>query len=117
MKITGANDDSPSVDLIKQQEERLSEIPQCDSMVMIKKGGGEMGCSASSDLRLEDDHSSDQESTSTQADSTDSSEVLNEVTSVERSSSESSDDDTDDEDFLDLLVNTLDGEFDPDLLF
>jgi len=145
VKITGANCDSSFVDTIRQQEPHeevvqqpqtlLFEIPKSDSTVMSKSSGEvekSVGCtrvsSSSKDVIQEEGavlSSSESMSTTTQRGSTtDGDKVWHEVTSIELSASESivssssSEDDTaNDEDFLDLLANTLDDEFDLDLMF
>jgi len=145
VKITGANCDSSFVDTIhpqqqlnevvvqEQEQTLLFEIPKSDSTVMSKssgEGGEIVGCalaSSSSEDVIQDEgavqSSSESTSTTTQGGSNDDVEVWHEVTSIELSasdattSSSSEDDTTDDEDFLDLLANTLDDEFDLDLMF
>ncbi len=132
VKITGADFDSFSMEQIEQQQQHevqkqgLLEIPKSGSTVMNKSGGDEdVGYLASpSDVCQGGEillSSSDQESTTFQSGSNDTDEALHEVNSIEKSASESitssSEDDTDDEDFLDLLANSLDGEFDFDLMF
>lgn len=116
MKTTGANFDS-SMDNLKQQQ--LSGLPMSSPLVKNKESE-EVGSMVDSD-------SQDEASSEAQA-SVNANELKNQETSVkavgldttgmevptlECCSPESSDDDID---FLDLLVDSLDGEFDPDLL-
>ena len=128
MKITGANFYSSTMDEIKRQhevheEQQLSNIPKSDSTAMSKSGGElDVGCLVSLSGVSRDGEvlpsSSDQESTTTKGGSTVGDDC--EVTSVERSASESScssEDNTDDEDFLDILANSLDEEFDLEMVF
>ncbi len=131
MKITGADVDSSSMDKIEQQQHEVQEggifkIPKSGSTVMNKGSGDEgVGCLASSSDVSQGGEivlsSLDQESTTFPSGTNDSDEALHEVTSIEKSASESitssSEEETDDEDFLDLLANGLDGEFDFDLVF
>jgi hypothetical protein len=134
VKITGANFDSSSMDKItqvQQQQQRqyevpttphvqqqLSQLPMSEyvSSVTMKSGsnGGEDENVASDDVIQGGEGvllltCLDQESTTTTITQRSASESI--------TTSSTSDDDTDDEDFLDLLANTLDGEFDLDLVF
>ena len=119
---------------VPTQQQQLSQLPMLDydSSVTMKSGGcgGEYEDVASDDVIQGGEgvlllpSCLDQESTTTTQDGStdDVDDARQEVTSMELSASESitttsSDDDTDDEDFLDLLANTLDGEFDLDLVF
>lgn len=115
MKSTGALFESSDMDkTVKQHEQdmQLAGLPTCDSE-MMSKGDGEVivnGSSSTPDFKSVEvvagnEVLNHQDSTTTLETSSESSES---------SSFESSDDDGDD--FLDLLVDSLDGEFDPDLL-
>lgn len=128
MKITGANFDSSSMDEIKRQhevyeEQQLSKIPKSVSTVMSKSGGElDVGFPSSPSCVSRDGEVLqsflDQESTATVCASTVSYDC--EVILVGRSASESScssEDNTDDEDFLDILANSLDEEFDLEMVF
>jgi len=114
---SGALFDSSSIyKTVKQHEQdmQLAGLPTCDSE-MMSKGDGE--------VIVNDDSSSTPDFKSVEAvagnevlnhqDSTSTLETSS-TESSESSSFESSDDDSDD--FLDLLVDSLDGEFDPELL-
>ena len=113
---SGALFESASMDkTVKQHEQdmQLAGLPTCDSE-MMSKGDGEV---------VEDGSSSTPGFQSVEAvagnevlnhqDSTSTLETSSTSESSESSSFQSSDDDSDD--FLDLLVDSLDGEFDPAL--
>lgn len=116
MKITGAKFDSSKDNA--QQQQQPSGLPMCDSTVTNKEGEG-IGSTVPSDApdeALVEAVSSvteaiGREDTQVAADC----EVINvgDVTTLEGGMPDSSDDDVD---FLDLLVDSLDGEFDPELL-
>lgn len=109
---SGANFDS-SLDktVIKQpqQQERTqpSGLPTCDSTVKDKRGEEVVNSSTPDAMSVE--------ATNTVNDVMihQGNNKDDDPPTLESSSSESSDDD---EDFLDLLVDTLDGEFDPQLM-
>ena len=109
---SGANFDS-SLDktVIKQhqQQERtqLSGLPTCDSTVKDKKGEDVVNSSTPDVMSVEATNTVN-DVMNHQGNSKD-----DDPPTLESSSPESSDDD---EDFLDLLVDTLDGEFDPQLM-
>eukprot|EP01083_Nonionella_stella_P095511 268172_1 len=116
---SGAFFDSSVDKTVKQhyQGTKLAGLPTCDSEVMNKEGDGEvivdgnvMSSSSSPDFMSVEAVAGNevlnhQDSTSTLETSSSS--------SSESGSFESSDDG---DDFLDLLVDSLDGEFDPELL-
>ena len=109
---SGANFDS-SLDktVIKQhqQQEKAqpSGLPTCDSMVKDKKGEEVVNSSTPDAMSVEATNKVNDVMIHQGNNKDDDPPTL------ESSSSESSDDD---EDFLDLLVDTLDGEFDPQLM-
>ena len=113
---SGALFDSSDMDkTVKQhdQDMQLAGLPTCDSTVM-NEGDGKVIVDVSSstpDFKSVEDVVAGNEVLSHQ-DSTTTVETSS--TSGESSSFESSDDDSDD--FLDLLVDSLDGEFDPALM-
>lgn len=113
---SGALFESSDMDkTVKQHEQdmQLAGLPTCDSTVM-NEGEGKVivdGSSSTPDFKSVEAVAGNevlnhQDSTSTLETSS--------FESSESSSFESSDDDGDD--FLDLLVDSLDGEFDPELL-
>ena len=104
---SGALFDSMDKTIVNNQQEQekvqLSGLPTCDSTVTkTEKKEDTMNSSGSTP---------DIDTMSVEAEITVLSQV-NDITTSDSSSTES----TDDEDFLDLLVDTLDGEFDPELL-
>ena len=112
---SGALFESSDIDkTVKQHEQdmQLAGLPTCDSTVM-NKGDGEVedGSNSTPDFKSVEATVVGKEGLNHQ-DSTSTLEASS--TSGESSSFESSDDDGDD--FLDLLVDSLDGEFDPELL-
>lgn len=115
MKITGASYPDSSVDNVKQQQ--LSGLPSCDSGGSNEEGGEDRGIvdggipdELSDEAALTsgvNDHGT-QDSVDRFAEKDNS--FVNEefgLTSADASSGD---------DLLDLLVDTLDGEFDPNLL-
>jgi len=120
VKITGANFDSkgveaaavvPKVQTEEQQQGKFPGLPVTSSKVKDEGVGIKVGTVAKGAEAVA--------SSSVIVAGAPTPEVgaavcaVDDVTSLESSSPESSDDD---EDLLDLLVDTLDGEFDPDLM-
>lgn len=106
---TGANFDS-STDNLKQPQ--LPSLPTCDPLVKTKEGEEALGTVLSSGGPEE--APIEMATIATQAlNQVETVDAKDDVPIFESSSPESS---HVDEDFLDLLVNTLDGDFDPDLL-
>ena len=114
---SGALFESASMDkTVKQHEQdmQLAGLPTCDSE-MMSKGDGEVivnGSSSTPDFKSVEAVAGNE--VLSHQDSTTTLESSSKSESSESSSFESSDDDGDD--FLDLLVDSLDGEFDPELL-
>ena len=127
VKITGANFDSSSKDIdLKQQqqkeeEKQLPALPKCDPLVTTKEvdgmasGGSVVSDGGASEVvPTEATKGAMTQGTMNQAPkTTEDVAALSVDPSPPTCSPESSDDDGD---FLDLLVDTLDGEFDPELL-
>eukprot|EP00579_Thalassiosira_antarctica_P015133 CAMPEP_0201944784 /NCGR_PEP_ID=MMETSP0903-20130614/53571_1 /ASSEMBLY_ACC=CAM_ASM_000552 /TAXON_ID=420261 /ORGANISM="Thalassiosira antarctica, Strain CCMP982" /LENGTH=403 /DNA_ID=CAMNT_0048487839 /DNA_START=133 /DNA_END=1345 /DNA_ORIENTATION=- len=114
VKITGADSDS-STDNIKQQQ--LSGLPMCDSMVKNKTSEEVDSIAASSGTP--DEASVEAVSLNEMKDLDKTPELVDFVLTADDLSTlggSSASDTSDDEDFLDLLVDSLDGEFDPNLL-
>ena len=109
--------DSSDMDkTVKQHEQdmQLAGLPTCDSE-MMSKGDGEVvedGSSSTPDMSVEAAVAGNE--VLNHQDSTTTLETSSTSESSESTSFDSSDDDSDD--FLDLLVDSLDGEFDPALL-
>lgn len=116
MKITGANFDSPKDNL---KQEQLSALPKCNLSAKINEVGMVAGNAVSDSGALEEVPMEAATAATLALDPFQTAEVAlsqvasEEVPMLESSSPESTDDDGD---FLDLLVDTLDGEFDPELL-
>jgi len=113
---SGALFDSDMDKTVKQHEQdmQLAGLPTCDSTVM-NKGDGKVvvdGSSSTPDFKSVEAVAGNE--VLNHQDSTSTLETSSTSVSSESSSFESSDDDSDD--FLDLLVDSLDGEFDPALL-
>ena len=114
---SGAFFESSDIDkTVKQHEQdmQLAGLPTCDSEVM-SNGDGEAvvdGSSSTSDIKSVEAVAGNE--VLNHQDSTTTLETSSTSESSDSSSFESSDDDSDD--FLDLLVDSLDGEFDPALL-
>ena len=115
VKITGADSDLSSAN-IKQQQ--LSGLPMCDSMVTNKTSEEVDNIAASSGTP--DEASVEAVSLNEMKDLDKTPELVDFVLTADDLStlggSSASDTSDDDEDFLDLLVDSLDGEFDPNLL-
>jgi hypothetical protein len=129
VEIAGANFDSFKDETTERWGEKRpsAHLPERDSRAKTTKGGNEVGgqVSSSEDVRVREAASADREVaphviftsgeiSSPEASDDDNQEAASHCmfTSSESSFSESDDDD---KDFLDLLVDSLDCDFDPDL--
>ena len=112
---SGALFESSDMDkTVKQHEQdmQLAGLPTCDSEMMSKGDGEVVDSSSTPDFKSVEAVAGNE--VLNHQDSTFTLETSSTSESSESSSFESSDDDSDD--FLDLLVDSLDGEFDPDLM-
>lgn len=108
MKITGAPSDSPAESQDGEQRQPLPGLPACDPQVKKEEEREEVG-SVASTATISEEASAKTEEASLEHVELDLAKQ-GDVSSLESPSSD------DDEDFLDLLVDTLEGDFDPDLL-
>lgn len=117
VKIAGAYDDSSTDETERWVEQRLPGLlPALDSEVKTMEGVEEVGEQQVSGRVIIQGEVAPPGSSANPSDLGATHEASPHVvhTSGESSSSESSEDD-DDEDFLDLLVDSFDGDFDPEL--
>jgi hypothetical protein len=135
VKIAGANFDSSKDETTERWEEQRhpAPLPACDSRAKTTKTGSEVGGRAisSADVRVgaasagraaasaNQDAAPHVTSASSEISSSESTDDDNEEAASHvmfaSSVSSCSESDDDEKDFLDLLVDTLDGDFDPDL--
>lgn len=112
MKYTGANS------LMNDKDNILPEIPECDlpteeDTATFKDSVADVDANATPDKSVEMLSSSSSSSVSTARSNTDS--LMTAVATTARSEGEVKGSIDDDDELLDLLVETLDVEFDPDL--
>jgi hypothetical protein len=117
VKNTGANFDSEDAGQGPKQQRWLPDLPTRKASAKGKVGGEDVGgkvpgSGSREDVPVEATASVDKDKTPEEKEM-DISPIKIDASSLESSSPECSDDDGD---FLDLLVDTLDGEFDPELL-
>jgi len=114
VKITGATKiDSSSIieHVVKQQQKQPTGLPLCDSMEKDKEEMVEVGSIASNDTALDAVSGEPVTEIIEQDQTQDVTDVM-----LNQDNVSTLDDSMNDADLLDLLVDTFDGEFDPNLL-